>query len=247
MDTGNSGTVGLDHAVTRDASAAQAVVSTEGDPHEVLGRLADRALTFQNFILRRAFGLYYAIWAAAFVVFILFPVAVSIAYPTLSGWGLAVYYAFIAGILLGAIWATSWAFGQTYRTSRFRDARAHRTTTRSYFGPTLVIGVAIFVLVVAVALLNSFAGLLVLDACLGGVNLWLLFTVRRVFERLPPEGAVAVGTYAISIVGSAVALVLTRSPTDYALLWLVAIAGWTFCGIYALYHASEELASGAGA
>jgi hypothetical protein len=247
MVAGNSGHVGLDRAMTRDSSAAEAVVSVDGDPYEVLGRLADRALTFQNFILRRAFGLYYAIWAAAFVVFIVVPAVVSVAYPALSGWGLAGYYVFIAGILLGAIWATSWAFGQTYRTSRFRDARAHRTSARSYFGPTLVIGVAIFILVVAVALLNSFAGLLVLDACLGVVNLWLLFTVRRLFERLPPEGAVAVGTYAISIVGSAVALVLTRSQTDYALLWVVAIAGWTFCGIYALYHASEELASGAGA
>jgi hypothetical protein len=241
---------------SRDAMSNRAGGFEPGDPdaldplgrnaHEALGRIADRALTFQYFILRRAFGVYYAIWAGAISVFVVFPAVVSIVYPTFSGWVLAVYYAMIAAVLLGAIWATSWTFGQTYRTNRFRDARTHRKIAGSYFVPSLAIGVAIFALVVAIALLSSIAGLLVLDVCLAGVNLWLLFTVRRVFPRLPPEASIAVGTYAVSVVGSAVALVLTKNQTEFALFWVVAIVGWTFCGLYALYHASEELASGAG-
>ncbi|HZW54924.1 MAG TPA: hypothetical protein VFF30_01400 [Nitrososphaerales archaeon] len=35
-----------------------------------LGEIANRALTFQRYIFRRAWRTYYAIWAAAFVVFV---------------------------------------------------------------------------------------------------------------------------------------------------------------------------------
>ncbi|HTT72748.1 MAG TPA: hypothetical protein VMG99_01160 [Thermoplasmata archaeon] len=208
---------------------------------EMLSHAAERALVFQNFLIRRAWGVYYAIWSAALVTFLVFPALVAAAYPTLSPPGEAAYYGLILLVVLLSVWATSWAFGQTFRALRLRRALRHESSRHWHLYLFLAVGVGLFALVFLVATLNSFAGLLFLDACLGVVNLWILLSVRDAFPRVPPEGSVAIGTYAVSIVGSATALVLTGNQSWFGGFWLVAIVGWAFAALYALYHAPEEM------
>jgi hypothetical protein len=208
---------------------------------ELLGRVTGRALAFQSYLIRRAWGVYYAIWAAALVTFFVFPALVNAAYPTLSLLGELLYYALILLVVLLAIWATSWSFGQTFRALQFRRAISQETPRHWHFYLFLGIGLGIFVLVFVIAYLSSFAGLLFLDACLGGLNIWILVAIRDAFSPVPPEGAIAVGTYAISIVGSASALVLTHNQSWFGALWIIAIVGWSFSAVYALYHAPEEM------
>jgi hypothetical protein len=220
--------------------------SGEGPPGEELARIADRALVFQGYLLRRAWGVYYAIWSAALTTFFIFPALAAAPLLALPWWGGGVYYATLLALVLVAIWATSWAFGQTFRSARFRQARYARRVGRRRFLQMVGIGLGIFALVTAIAFLSSFAGLLVLDASLGVINLWLLLAVRRSFPRVPPEGTIAVATYAASILGSAAALLVTHDQLWFGLSWIVGAAGWAFCGVYALYHAPEEMTLGPG-
>lgn len=213
----------------------------------LLGRAAGRALVFQSYLIRRAWGVYYAIWAAALVTFFVFPASVAAAYPSLPPVGELLYYLPIVVVVVLAIWATSWSFGQTFRALRFRQALRSEAPRHWHFYIVLAVGLAIFALVTWVAFVNSFAGLLVLDACLGVVNLWILVAVRDAFSRVPPEGTIAVGTYAISVVGSAAALLLTHSQSWFGAFWIVAIIGWAFSAVYALYHAAEEMTGDVGA
>jgi hypothetical protein len=211
-------------------------------PAETLGAIADRALTFQGYLLRRAWGVYYAIWAAAIAGFIVVPATFASRIPSF-GWPTTVaYYAFLIAVTVVATWATSWTFGQTIRAIRLREARTPRSRPRRRFLLWLGIGFSILALIAIVASENSYAGLLAVDACLGVLNIWILIAVRRTFPRIPAEASVAVGSYAVSVLGSAFALVVTHSQTWFALLWIVAILGWGFSAVYALYHAPEELA-----
>jgi len=213
-------------------------------PGEALGAIADRALTFQSYLLRRAWGVYYAIWAAAIAAYILVPATFATRIPAFAPGTTVAYYGFLVAVTVVATWATSWTFGQTLRAIRLREARTARFASRRRFVLWLAIGLAIFALIVLVAAQSSFAGLLVLDACLGVLNLWILLAVRRSFARIPAEATIAIGTYATSVVGSTVALLLTGSQTWFALPWVVALLGWGFSAVYALYHAPEELALG---
>lgn len=217
------------------------------DPAQVLGQIADRAQVFQNYLLRRAWGVYYAVWAAAIAAFFVFPAFAAVPLLPLSWWGPLIYDAVIVAIFLVAVWGTSWTVGHTYRAIRFQDARESRTGGRRRLLLYLGEGLAILVAVTVVATLSSFAGLLVLDAILGVLNFQILRAVRRVFPRVPPEGSAAVATYAVSVLGSAAVLLLTHDQLWFGLFWVVAIAGWAFSALYALYHAPEEMALGAGA
>jgi hypothetical protein len=214
---------------------------TEAANRELLSQAAGRALAFQNYLIRRAWGVYYAIWSAALVTFFVFPALVAAAYPSLSPLGEVVYYALILVVVVLSIWATSWSFGQTFRALRFRRALRSESPQHWHLYVFLAIGLGIFALVYLVANLNSFVGLLFLDACLGVINVWILLAVRDAFSRVPPEGSVAIGTYAASIVGSIGTLLLTHNQGWFAGFWIVAIVGWAFAAIYALYHAPEEM------
>ena len=230
---------------TRAASAAvrelEGSVTEDGPGQQLLSEAASRALVFQNYRIRRAWGIYYAIWSAALVTFLVFPALVAAAYPSLSLLDEVVYYAPILAVVVLSVWGTSWAFGQTFRAQRLRRALRNESSRHWHFYVFLVVGVGLFALVFVVANLSSFAGLLFLDACLGVINLWILLAVRDAFSRVPPEATIAIGTYSVSIVGSAAALVLTHNQSWFGGFWTIAIVGWAFAAVYALYHAPEEM------
>lgn len=210
-----------------------------------LRRLADRAIVFENYVLRRAWAIYYAVWAASFAVFFVFPAVVSAVAPSVSPGQELIYNGFIAVVVLLTIWATSWTFTQTYRAARFLEARESRRHARRRFYLVLAVGLAIFGAILAASFANAHFGLLLEDAALGALNLWLLLDVRRNFSRAPPETWIAVGTYLVSLIGSATALLASGSQSAFGGWWIVAIAGWVFSSVYALYHAPEEYAVGA--
>lgn len=230
-----------------NAGVTEPTEITDANASQTLGAAADRALVFQGYLLRRAWGVYYAIWAGALAAYVLFPASIATRIPGFSLPEALAYYGVLVAITLVGVWATSWTLGQTYRAIRFREARGARPGTYRWFGWILVVGLVVFALVVSTAFVSSFAGLLVLDASLAAINLSILLAVRRTFPRVPAEGLVAVVTFAVGVVGSAVALVATHNQTWFSLPWIVPIVGWAFCAVYALYHAPEELAVGADA
>lgn len=213
---------------------------------EELGRLAGRALVFQAYLLRRAWGVYYLIWSAALIGLFVVPGILTGPLAPTTDIELGLYYAALVGVIALAIWGTSWAFTQSARAEWLRDALEGRRRSRQRFLQILWIGLGITALVSAVSYFSDFAGLLVLDAALGGVVLWVLVQVRSWFHPPPPEATLAIGSYSTSVVSSAVALVLTNDQVLYSVLWLIATVGWAAAGVYALYHAPEEMAPDVG-
>jgi hypothetical protein len=235
------GTGGTDSSGPADGRAAEPPSAAE------LNRVVQRALEFQGYRLRRAWALYYLIWAPVLIVLFVVPgvLAGPLASPTTVE--VVLYDALQAVAIVAAIWATWWSVAQAARTGRLRDTLEGRALSRRWFLQILAWGIAITALVVTVGFVSLFAGLLVLDASLGGIVLWLLVQVRPWFHPVPLEATVAVGSYAVSVGSSAVALVLTHSQFLFSAGWTVAPLAWAFAGVYALYHAPEELTRGTGA
>lgn len=227
--------------MSADPSPAAAGATPEPPSPAELGRVVQRALEFQGYRLRRAWAVYYLAWAVVLTVLFVIPgvLAAPLASPTLTE--IVLYDALQAAAIAGAIWATWWAVAPAARTGRLRDTLEGRALSRRWFLQIVGWGVAITVLVVTVGVVSSFAGLLVLDASLGGIVLWLLVQVRAWFDPVPREATIAVASYAASVGGSAVALAFTHSPLLFSAAWTFAPVAWAFAGVYALYHAPEEL------
>jgi hypothetical protein len=235
-----AGSAAAGGGVPRPGGRPPAEPPTPTDLHQLVGR----ALEFQGYLLRRTWGLFYLVWAAVLVVFFVLPgtLAGVLASPTVVEASL--YDALQAAAIAVAIWTTWWTVARAARTDRLRDTLAGRALSRRWFLQILGVGLAITAVVVVVGFVSAFAGLLLLDASLGGVLLALLLQVRPSFDPVPPEATLATGSYAVSVVSSAIALVLTHDGFWYSSCWLIAIVVWAFAGVYALYHAPEEMTRG---
>lgn len=223
-----------------DASGRDSPTPTE------LDRVVGRALEFQGFLLRRAWGIYYLAWAVAFVVFFVVPGALASELSSATLPEAVLYDALQGASVLLVVWVTWWAVGQSVRAGRLRDTLEGRPLSRRWFAQILGVALAITAVVVIVGLVNVFAGYLVLDACVGAAVLWLLFEARPWFRPIPPEATLAIVAFAASVGASAAALVVSRDPLLFSVGWLVATASWALAGGYALYHAPEEMTGGAG-
>ena len=209
-----------------------------------LGRLVGRALEFQGYLLRRAWGVYYLVWAAVLAGFFVVPgvFAGPISSATTAE---TVVYGILQVVAIGAaIGVTWWAVTHSARAVRLRNTLEGRALSRRWFLQILAVGLGITVLVIVAGYVSSFAALLLLDVSLGGVVLWLQLQVRPWFHPPPPESTVAIGSMAVSLGSSALALVLTHGPLVFSLAWLLAAFAWAFAGAYALYHAPEEMTRG---
>ncbi len=121
-----------------------------------------------------------------------------------------------------------------------------RTLSRRWFLQILGVTAAITALVVAVGFVSSFVGLFVLDASVGGIVVWLLVEVRPWFHPDPPEATFALSSFVVSLAASAIVLWLTGDQLLFSVAWILATAAWTLAGVYALYHAPEEMTRGSG-
>jgi hypothetical protein len=234
---------------TRSADSSRPADDPAAEPPsgDELNRVVQRALEFQGYLLRRAWALYYLVWAVVLTVLFVVPGVLLGPLASATAAEIVLYDALQAAAIVGAIWATWWAVAQSARTGRLRQTLEGRALSRRWFLQILAWGVAITVLVVTVGFVSLFAGLLVLDASLGGIVLWLLIQVRPWFDPVPFEATIAAGSYAVSVGAAAVALVLSHDQLLFSAAWIIAPVAWAFAGVFALYHAPEELTRGTGA
>lgn len=225
----------------REAPGGAELGLPSGEGPDLAG-LADRALAFQAYILRRAWGVYYAVWASAFLFFFAFPAIGGATLLGFSWWGPALFIGGYAGISLGAMVATGRIFGRAHGSLRLYRARGLFPARTSPLLPALLLlTVVVGVILLAFAAGGNLVGYMVQDLALGAIILWVFSSLRGSFPRIPPEGFVALGTFAGSILLSAGAFFWTRDAGYFALAWGLATGGWFFSALYALYHAPEEM------
>jgi hypothetical protein len=211
---------------------------------EKLEEIGERALTFQRFIYRRAWGTYYVVWSVAFVVF---GFAGALPLQDLAPQSLSwVPYALVyGGTGWGAGIATAWIFRKAYRASFLRSAmgtsppgRRGRRWTFSW-----LFWVAYYVIILVAFNRYPDTALPFLFASTLVVELFIYWMLKLSFpDGIPAEGRVALLSYGAAVVYSFFVSLLL--PQNFVLLgsgWLAVTVVWFFCAFYALRHAPDEL------
>ncbi len=199
-----------------------------------------RAVRFQAYILRRAWGVYYAVWALAFMAFVFLPAIVGTLLPRYAAqpYPYIVLYVLVS---IGAYSAARHVFRRAYRTAALRGAiQGNRTRfTRSWVAAgaiwiTLYIALAVSIGFLGLRLENLFFLLLL------WVPYWIYVSQKNTFGKPPPEAYLAIISY---VVADIISLTLGQANNFYYLdaAWVSASLVWGLCSLYALYHAPEMM------
>ena len=190
-------------------------------------RIADQALNLQEYILRRAWGLAYGINAAIIAVVLFLPLVVRAA-------GFSEAYGLLPRILVNTAVSLVgdvveiWVFKRILDTSRVtRAVKGSLWAKTMRPGAVLAIfGIYIAVLLGALVFLRP-EFLVLLFALEAGLLPVFYLGLRVSFpSRLPVEGVVALGGFALATLGSLAISLLKPSPGGYGLLWTVALVGF---------------------
>lgn len=203
--------------------------------------VGERALAFRRYVLRRAYGTYYAVWASALFLYILVP------YALYTGLGLSTLTIAASAFVVIAVGLAATAV----TTSRFRkeakaaalrrvlhpeSRHATRHLTPTLWWAALIAMVALFATTSSLAPYVAIYGLLLL------MDVQLYDWLRRSFQRdVPLEGMLAVLVYGVGAVSSLVISILKGYDPLAYVPWALVVAAWFFSALYALRKAPEEI------
>lgn len=201
-----------------------------------LREVGERALSFQRYIFRRTWGVYYAIWSAAFIIYIL-----SGLLPLGGSW---ILYAILFTVIgWGAGMATWWIFRLAQRTMLLRIAVNGKRQKKK----GMVFLYRLWPVALTVLACFSFAYLhtqafIILYLMLSSVVLYLYYGFKASFgEKTPFECKIALFSFGISIILSVIASSIFGHSNLTAVIWSAESAVWMYCALYALWHAPREL------
>jgi hypothetical protein len=206
-----------------------------------LESIGKKALLFQSYVLRRAFGEYYAAWAVALFCFLLIPELVFSQFGYVLWAEACVFGADVAIGIVTTVF-TRRSFQKSARTAALR--RTLRANARGMGGRyTLFLWWGVFAALAALALLfSSIIAYSLLYGILLVIDLLLYTWLRRSFpDGIPGEGKLAVVTYGGGAVASFVLSLLNGYSIFSGAPWAVVVAVWLFSSMYAFKRAPEEL------
>ncbi len=204
---------------------------------EALTQAFGQAVRFQRYLLRRACGIVYAIWAGAIAALLGLPIVIG-RWPGASS--------LAEGI--GVVVVTLAAFLAAAFSSRRVSQQALRTTRLRTLSSAPLPGTGLWVwLLVPAFILTIFAEVIVGHSALvffylfvTGLAAFSLQRQRQALGQVPPDGAWAYGSL---IVGAVITIGLLVSPEwpIYPWVWVPVLGVWLAAALYALYRAPEEL------
>src|SRR5579884_1743566 len=195
---------------------------------QTLRAVAERALKFQQYMLRRAWGLYFVLWLAI-------PYSISILYPDAGFYPYLIAYS-IPGII--GILATSWIFSRARRTIELRHVTSGLQRRRNF---SLIAWLIFFAILISSIAFSRSTFYFVYSAFLMILDYFIYKSLKYSFPKIPVEGYVAIATFTSSVAVTAISFIFTQAYYILALGWFPSIAGWLFSSIYSLYHAPESM------
>lgn len=208
---------------------------------EQLRLTGKRALAFDKFVMRRAWGVYYAVWALAISFFIFLPNVILYLVPINLTWIVFPVSYMAVGIL--ATFGVSRNFSNAEAAINLRKSLDgyKPVSNRNFYFYLLGWSALIALLVVLSVNFQTGIGFILITVALSFIDVYVYSSLKRHFVKVPAEGKLAVGVFAFSTVGSLFGAALTQAQFVYDILWVPTIAAWVFAALYTLYKAPEDL------
>ena len=213
---------------------------------EKIIQINQRALNFERFILRRAFGLYYLIWALAILEFIGTPLIFQHIYSNLTYFIIIYLIGYFITVIIG-ISLSRRIFLRVFRTYKFRNRRIYKDRKKIYYlYPVLILLIIVFSYLLQRPFFFTDLYVYSINVLLFVFGFQLFKYIKISFEKVPPEGYIAFYTYIASAAGSIIFFIISselfKSLVLYSFIpWTLALFGWFFCAFYAIYHAPDEV------
>ncbi len=210
----------------------QALAEDEAVSSEQVKQIARKALAIERYILRRAWGLCYAVAATEIALILLFDVLFAIARPS-SGYGLIVPLAFNTSVSIVGVAVITWVFKKAYDAMVVR-----REVVDSVWAKLLrpsrvaVLWLAYYLpVIIAIVFLRPIAGIVYFGLLTTSVGPFY-FTLKVSFpERLPREGIAVLATFAFCALGNLTVFLLKGAAAP--LLWIIMVAIFIIASAYA--------------
>lgn len=204
-----------------------------------------KAVNIDRYLMRRAWAIYYSIWAFSIFLFIF------ISYPIgFIRQGYIQLSTFIVSYILIVIFA-SYFSGIAFAKAR-RLASPQRNLSNVDNKDTdknSLTGILVFILIIAVmiiissGIIRTILGILSEAAFLGFIDMYVYRMLKKSLGRTPYEGLMAVFVFLFSDIGSALSVIIFRSSEYFAYFWIPTVAAWFLASIYSMFHSGDELAN----
>ncbi|PYB67643.1 hypothetical protein DMB44_08180 [Thermoplasma sp. Kam2015] len=214
---------------------------------EKLDEIARIAVRRQSYMLRRSWGMYYAIWASGFTFMLLSSIIIFTFVRNPAGYLILLssifFIVFFSGYLSRRVFRIA---ARTEDLRHLLDDKYHAWSRRY----TVYYWVIFILTLIAAAVLGHIMPKYSYYSAvpfLYFISYYVYSHLRRSFEKIPSEGYVSI----FSMLAFAIALTSTMFTVSSYLRGIIAlisltalIASWFWCSIYALYHAREGLEIG---
>jgi hypothetical protein len=208
-----------------------------------LQEIAGQALKFQRYIFKRAWGIYYAVWAAAIAAFtLIFPLMGLIGVSQNLPW---FFYAGIyGGVGLVAGFASGWIFRNADKAASLRKILKPDSGARRRWWLIATWWIGFYILIGISFTIFGIHALAILYAMLLTVSGFIYYQLGLSFQGdIPFEGKLAVVSYTVATIVSFAASVLTAISALQIIAWTATVVIWLYCALYSLKSAPDELAA----
>ena len=209
---------------------------------EQIKQAAQRALIIERYILRRAWGLCYAIIGVEIVLTLFLPFIFR-ALEIASGNPLAFVIGVNSAVSLVALALAAWVLRKAYGALLIRREIVESLWIRAFRRPTLLalVWVAYYLPIVA-AILFLRPDALAVEFGLFVMSVLPFYIVLKVSfpEQLPREGVAVLATFFVCALGSFAIAILHARPVFYIVFWVVMIAVSLWASVYARIQKPSE-------
>lgn len=221
---------------------------TDGDFNKLgaaeVRRATKRALVFQRYIFKKAWGIYYAVWASTFAIYFFLPSFLSLfgLSPNLGN----DYYLLLIDLAVSLVaGATSGRIIERARMASFVQSTLQRPKPSLFERRKKLFAiwwiVYFSVIIVSAVLFRAHLISIVFGLATTGTFVFY-YALRMCFqESIPSEGVIAVSIFGIASTSSFGISLFNTNSIVYAIIWGVTILVWFGASFYSLLHIDEEL------
>jgi hypothetical protein len=205
---------------------------------------AGKALAFQRYIFKKAWALYYSVWAATFAIYFILPIvfgAIGLSSNLTSN------YALLAIDLAVSIaaGATSGRIIERARNAAFVQ-NAMRATPSIFEKKNKLFAawwIIYFATIVGFAIFSGGHLLSIVFGLATTGSIVFYYALRASFqERLPLEGIVAISVFGLAATASFAISLFSENSIFYVVIWSITIVVWFAASLFSLLHAKKDLA-----
>ena len=204
--------------------------------------VGNRAVVMERYLLRKAWGIYYAIWALSILLFIYLPNLLNPIRPAyLQDIAFGASY---AAIILVAGYISGFVFSRAAGAAKLQEdlaGKSSRNVKASILNFTIMVFLFLMVILLATGLFRSFFGALLEAIILALVAVYVYHSVSRSMGKVPAESAIAIITFIFSDIFSTFSAIITRGGFYYADFWIPTVVAWLLASLISFANAGDEL------